>query len=163
MYSIKIKYKSGIYILEAVQTLKATLNDAWIFFSKPENLRNITPPKMNFEITSGGEKNIYKGQIITYTVNALSFYKSNWVTEITQIRDELYFIDEQRMGPYKLWHHEHHFEEVNQGVKLYDKVVYKVPFGLIGRIAHKIFIKDQLLKIFDYRYHKTVELFNKSM
>ena len=107
---------------------------------------------MNFLITSGPTKKAYAGQIISYKVNVLKYFRLNWVTEITQVEFEQYFIDEQRFGPYKMWHHEHLFEPVDaNNCKMSDIVSYKLPYGLLGKLGHKLFIKKQLISIFQYR------------
>ncbi len=148
---VKIEYISGVYVLVASQTIKASLNDVWLFFSNPKNLNKITPLKMKFNITSGGEEKMYKGQIITYTLRILYLIRTNWVTEITNIVYNKFFVDEQRLGPYKIWHHQHHFKEVNNGIEIYDKVVYKIPFGWLGRLVNSLYVKRELLKVFNYR------------
>lgn len=150
---IIFKKHSGIYTLETQQELKMSLNKAWDYFSSPENLTKITPPKMGFNITSKADKKAYKGQIITYKVSPIPLIKTNWVTEITQVKEKAFFIDEQRFGPYAMWHHEHWFEELGNGNTLMkDKISYKIPFGFLGHIAQILFIKKQLQAIFEYRY-----------
>lgn len=156
---VHISGYSGIYSLDVQQYIPLPLMEAWDFFSSPENLSIITPAEMNFKITSGKPKKMFSGQIISYKVNALPFVKSNWVTEITQVKERKYFIDEQRFGPYKMWHHEHHFEEWGNGVMMTDKVSYKIPFGILGRFAHILFIKQKLTAIFLFRISKLNELF----
>ncbi len=158
---IYIKYHSGIYTLEVEQFVPITMKNAWDFFSSPENLSIITPPEMNFIITSGKPGKMFAGQVISYKVNVLPFIKNNWVTEITQVKENEYFIDEQRFGPYKMWHHEHHFTEKNNGVLMRDKVSYKIPFGYAGRIVHFLVIRKKLNGIFSYRIKKLEELFGK--
>ena len=149
---IKFSKHSGIYTLEASQELNISLSLAWDYFSSPDNLSNITPPKMGFNITSKVDRKVYQGQIITYKVSPVSFMKTNWVTEITAVKDQEYFIDEQRFGPYAMWHHEHFFEVLPNGNTLMkDKISYKIPFGFLGSIAQTLFIKKQLLSIFEYR------------
>ncbi len=149
---IKFSKHSGIYTLEASQELNISLSLAWDYFSSPNNLSNITPPKMGFDITSKVDRKVYQGQIITYKVSPVSFVKTNWVTEITAVKDQQYFIDEQRFGPYAMWHHEHFFESLPNGNTLMkDKISYKIPFGFLGSIAQNLFVKKQLLSIFEYR------------
>jgi ligand-binding SRPBCC domain-containing protein len=145
------KSHSGIYTLEFQQFVKISLSEAWDFFSSPGNLAKITPPHMGFNITSGKAGKMYPGQIITYKVSPFPGFTTNWVTEITHVSDQSFFVDEQRFGPYKMWHHEHHFELQNDGVLMTDRVSYKLPFGFLGRIAHAIFVRKQVMKIFDYR------------
>lgn len=159
--SVKITKHSGIYTLQTQQELKVTLSEAWGFFSSPENLSKITPKHMGFQITSEVESKAYAGQIITYRVGILPGIKSNWVTEITQVKHQEFFIDEQRFGPYKMWHHEHWFEALPNGNTLMkDKVSYKIPFGFLGTIAQVLFIKKQLTNIFTHRYSTLENLFN---
>lgn len=148
---IRFKSHSGIYSLEVTQFLKISLTEAWDFFSSPNNLSKITPEHMGFEITSGSPAKMYTGQIITYKVSPFPGVKTNWVTEIKHVSEGLFFVDEQRFGPYRMWHHEHHFEVHGNGVLMTDRVSYKLPFGFFGRIAHYLFVKSQLKQIFVYR------------
>lgn len=158
---ILFKKHSGIYTITTEQVLNVSINKAWDYFSSPENLSKITPPKMGFNITSDIDMKTYKGQIITYKVSPFPFLKINWVTEITEVKNYNYFIDEQRFGPYKMWHHEHWFEELANGNTLMkDKISYKIPFGFIGSLAQSIFIKKQLKTIFEYRYKTLKKIFN---
>lgn len=158
---IRIQRHSGIYALEAEQFLPISLEHAWEFFSSPRNLQKITPKHMGFQITSEDETKMYPGQIISYRVGILPMIKSNWVTEITHVRDKSFFVDEQRFGPYSMWHHEHHFEAVEGGVMMRDKVSYKVPFGPLGRLVHRLLIRSQLKNIFKYRFKILEETFVK--
>ena len=149
---IKFSKHSGIYTLEAKQELNISLNLAWDYFSSTNNLANITPPKMGFDITSKVDRKVYQGQIITYKVSPVPFVKTNWVTEITAVKEHEFFIDEQRFGPYSMWHHEHFFEALPNGNTLMsDKISYKIPFGFLGSIAQTLFVKKQLKEIFSYR------------
>ena len=158
---ISFKKHSGIYTLTAEQTVDVSLDKAWNFFSSPENLEKITPKHMGFKITSRVDKKAYAGQIITYKVAVLPGIKTNWVTEITKVKDKDFFIDEQRFGPYKMWHHEHWFEELSNGKTLMkDKISYKIPFGFLGHLAQKFFIKKQLKMIFEHRFVTLEKLFN---
>lgn len=158
---ISIKKHSGIYTLESSQELNLSLEKAWEYFSSPSNLSKITPSKMGFHITSKVDKSAYQGQIITYKVSPLPFIKTNWVTEITAVKNQEFFIDEQRFGPYSMWHHEHFFEALPNGKTLMkDKVSYKIPFGFLGSLAQFLFIKKQLLSIFTYREQQLDLLFD---
>ncbi|NNC70492.1 MAG: SRPBCC family protein [Flavobacteriaceae bacterium] len=152
-----------LYKLETKQHINATLADCWDFFSSPKNLKVITPDYMGFEIIDGLEDTMYPGQIIQYYVKPVMGIPLKWVTEITQVRDKEYFIDEQRFGPYKIWHHKHFFNEVADGVEMRDVVHYGLPLGFLGRIAHRLFIKKQLKTIFEYRFQKVNKLFNGSV
>ena len=160
---IEFKKHSGIYTLKSVQTLDAPLNQVWDFFCSPENLQKITPDHMDFKITSVVDKSIYTGQIISYQVGILPGIKQNWITEITQVKDQHRFIDEQRFGPYKMWHHEHWFKDLENGRTLMsDKISYKMPYGFLGAIAQNLFIKKQLTSIFEHRFLIIEKLFNEA-
>ena len=149
------------YQLRINQFLKTDIDTIWDFASSPANLKEITPDYMLFNITSNDlPEKMYPGMIISYEVSPLLNIKINWLTEITQVKDKSFFIDEQRMGPYKMWHHQHIFEEQNDGVLMTDIVTYIPPFGIVGDIANAFFIKKQLRNIFDYRYKVMDEKFN---
>jgi hypothetical protein len=152
---------SKVYSLKTVQFLKVSLDEAWEFFSSPKNLQKITPQKLGFQIISQhhGEK-MYAGQIIEYKVKPVLGIPLYWMTEITHVEDKKYFVDEQRFGPYSMWHHQHHFREVPGGVEMTDIVHYKLPLWALGDIAHALFVKSQLKGIFDHRYEVTERLFN---
>ena len=143
---------SKVYSLKTVQHLPISLPEAWDYFSRPSNLADITPSDMGFEIRSKhhGEK-MYPGQIIEYTVKPVLGIPVYWMTEITHVKDQEYFVDEQRFGPYSLWHHQHHFKAVQGGVEMTDIVHYKLPFWFFGDIAHELFVQKKLHQIFDYR------------
>ena len=151
---------SKVYSLKTIQHIHISLDTAWDFFSNPGNLKDITPTDMGFNIISQhhGEK-MYAGQIIEYKVSPVLGIPIYWMTEITHVEDKKYFVDEQRFGPYRLWHHQHHFKEVNGGVEMTDIVHYKMPFWFLGDIANSLFVSRQLKAIFDYRYTKVEEMF----
>ena len=147
----------AIYQLYREQRLNTSLDEAWDFISSPGNLKEITPERMGFEILSDPVPGkMYQGMMIIYRIRLLFGMKSRWVTEITHLREKEYFVDEQRMGPYALWHHQHFLEPVENGVLMKDIVSYRPPFGFIGAIANAFYIKRQLRTIFDYR-RKTLE------
>lgn len=156
---ITFKYHSGIYTLEVSQFIKAGLDETWTFFSSPGNLSKITPAHMGFQITSGAPGKMHAGQIITYNVSPFAGLKSNWVTEITHVADKEFFVDEQRFGPYRMWHHEHIFHATDTGVMMTDRVSYKLPMGILGRFAHFLFVQRKLRQIFEYRELIIKELF----
>lgn len=146
-------------ILKQEQLLPISLSDAWDFFSNPQNLNLITPPKMVFEITSPLPQKMYEGMLITYKIEPLLKIPMKWCTEITHIKELSFFIDEQRIGPYRLWHHEHHFREVENGVLMTDLLYYEIGKGIFGKIAGALFVHKAVQKIFDYRKTKLTELF----
>jgi len=150
-----------IYRLKTKQFLPISLEKAWDFFSSPLNLKEITPEYMDFTITSEltKETKMYPGMLISYTVKPMLGIPMTWVTEITQVKHHKHFIDEQRFGPYRMWHHEHFFKEVKDGVEMTDEVTYVLPFGILGRLGHSLFIEKQLKAIFDYRFKKVEDLF----
>ena len=150
-----------IYTLQAKQNLPLSLQQAWDFFSDPKNLKVITPGYMGFEILSGAEKKMFPGQIIQYIVTPVLGLKTKWVTEITHVSDNAYFVDEQRFGPYSLWHHKHFLKEIPGGVEMEDIIDYKLPMGILGQLAHPFLVKPKLTEIFDYRRKKLVELFGE--
>lgn len=150
-----------IYRLHKKQNLPITVDKAWEFRSDPRNLKTITPDYMSFKILSGAEKPMYAGQIIQYIVTPILGIKTTWVTEITHVKDKRYFVDEQRFGPYALWHHKHFINEINGGVEMEDIIDYKVPFGLLGQWVHPILVKPKLEEIFNYRTSKLETLFGK--
>lgn len=148
-----------IYTLHKKQNLKTTVNEAWEFLSSPQNLKTITPDYMGFNILSGADRPMYAGQIIEYIVTPVLGIKTKWVTEITHVIDKHYFVDEQRFGPYALWHHKHFIKEINGGVEMEDIIHYKVPFGIIGQLVQPILVKPKLEEIFNYRTEKLDALF----
>lgn len=149
----------SFYSLKTEQNLPISLQEAWDFFSSPKNLSKITPKHMGFIITNQPSETMFEGQIITYKVSPLLGIKINWMTEITTVKDNEYFIDEQRFGPYSLWHHRHHFYEIDGGIKMIDEVNYKLPFGFLGSIAHRLFVRKKLKSIFEYREKVLIEMF----
>lgn len=148
-----------IYRLETVQNLPISQKEAWDFLSDPKNLKTITPDYMGFQILSGAAERMYAGQIIQYIVTPVFGIPTKWVTEITHVQEGSYFVDEQRFGPYDLWHHKHFINPIKNGVEMIDIVDYKIPFGFLGRIAHPLFVAPKLKEIFEYRKNALVALF----
>ena len=133
------------------QKINTDLDNLWKFISSPKNLSKITPSYMDFKILSKVPNEMYEGLIISYTVKPILGLKMNWVTEITHIKDKKYFVDEQRKGPYKMWHHEHKLIETDNGIIMKDIISYIPPFGIFGKILNILFIKKQVEGIFKYR------------
>lgn len=152
----------SVHSFQTVQVIPVSLTEAWSFFSDPANLQAITPGGMGFQIISKfqGSK-MYPGQIIEYKVRPVLNIPMYWMTEITHVHDGKFFVDEQRFGPYSLWHHQHHFREVPGGVEMTDIVHYKIPLGFLGDIANSLFVEQKLKSIFDFRFRKVEELFGK--
>jgi ligand-binding SRPBCC domain-containing protein len=149
-----------LYRIYRRQELNLSLEEAWSFFSSPKNLIKITPPYMGFEIKFKlNDDKIFPGMIIEYIVKPLFNIPLKWVTEITHMEEMKYFIDEQRFGPYKMWHHVHRFKVENGKLIMEDIVDYILPFGIFGSIAHCIFVKNRIEEIFDYRSKILKEIF----
>lgn len=149
-----------MYKLERIQHIPINLKKAWTFFSSPDNLKLITPEYMNFKILHKSDAgDMYPGMIITYTLSPMFNISVKWATEIAQVKDLHYFIDNQIKGPYKIWHHEHKFKETKSGVEMKDVLFFELPYGALGRLVHKLFIKKKVREIFDYRSEKIKELF----
>lgn len=140
-----------VYQFKQEQQLVSDIETAWSFFSSPANLSKITPDHMGFQILNGEPAKMYPGQIIQYTVKPVFNIPMRWVTEITQVNKPHFFIDSQLHGPYKIWHHQHHFEENEKGVLMTDIVTYEPPLGILGRLANKLMIEKQVEQIFAYR------------
>jgi ligand-binding SRPBCC domain-containing protein len=152
--------KMSVYSLKKTQFIPISLDAAWDFFSHPKNLAVMTPEYLNLKFTNElyGEE-MYPGQVMTYNVRPVLGIPMFWMTEITHVVPKKFFVDEQRFGPYAMWHHQHHFEEVEGGVMMTDLIHYKAPLGFLGDIAVALFIKKQLEGIFDFRKKKVEELF----
>ncbi|MCX8104818.1 MAG: SRPBCC family protein [Ignavibacterium album] len=153
-----------IYQLKSSQILPVSLSEAWKFFSDPKNLSKITPNWLNFEITSSLPNRMYAGMIVSYKVRPILNIPQTWITEITHVDEPFYFVDEQRFGPYKMWHHEHIFTEIpDVGVEMQDLVTYMIPFGWLGRIANSLFVRKRVLEIFQYRKEVLNKMFGLSV
>ena len=150
-----------IYHLQTIQKLPISLDEAWEFFSNPENLKIITPDYMGFVIKSGAEKPMFSGQIIQYTVTPILGIKMKWVTEITHVDPKKHFVDEQLYGPYAFWHHKHFFKEIPGGIEMEDSLDYKLPLGFLGQLAHPFLVKPKIEEIFEFRRKKLIELFGE--
>lgn len=148
-----------LYTLHTKQNLPITKNQAWELLSDPKNLQKITPEYMGFEIVSGADRSIFPGQIIQYTVTPLLGIKAKWITEITHVVENEYFVDEQRFGPYAFWHHKHFIKEISGGVEMEDIVDYKLPMGFLGSLIHPLLVQPKLKEIFEFRRKKLIELY----
>ena len=148
--------------LEFRQDLPLTIGDAWDFFSRPENLARITPPDLGFEVTSPLPERMYAGMIVTYRVRPLTGLKVAWTTEITHVREPEFFVDEQRSGPYRFWHHQHLFEAIPDGVRMIDRIQYQLPFAWIGHWLAGRLVERRLDQIFGYRRRVLARHFDRS-
>ncbi len=143
------------------QDLPISAEEAWDFFSDPANLNEITPPDMLFEVTSTLPDRIYEGLIITYRIRPVLRIPMHWRTEITEVREGRYFVDEQRKGPYRAWRHEHHFEPIAGGVRMKDLLQYDIGKSVLGAVAGKLFVHRRVRDIFDYRYETLRQRFGE--
>lgn len=136
----------------------------WDFFAQPQNLHLLTPARLRFRICGTPAARMYTGQMIEYRIGILPGVWTRWLTEITHVRDGEFFVDEQRIGPYKIWHHEHHFEHVpgRRGLMMTDRITYDVGYGLLGGALEALWIRRQLATIFNFRAAKIRELFGES-
>jgi len=151
---------SKVYSIKTVQNIPIPLAQAWDFFSKPDNLKVITPASIALTVTSQPySEQMYAGQVIEYTLRPILGIPLYWMTEITHVQDQRFFVDEQRFGPYSFWHHQHHFTAIPGGVQMTDIVHYKLPLWFLGDIAHALFVKKQLQGVFDYRFKQVEKLF----
>ena len=150
-----------IYTLHTKQNIPITIEEAWEFFSNPKNLKVITPDYMGFKTLSGDDRTMFPGQIIQYIVTPVLGIPMKWVTEITHVVDKNYFVDEQRFGPYALWHHKHFFKEISGGIEMEDIVDYKLPMGILGQLLHPVIVQPKLQEIFDFRRKKLIALFGE--
>lgn len=151
------------YQLYREQQLNCDMETAWSFFSSPKNLSKITPKEMNFKVlTEYDNTQIFEGMIIDYTVSPLLHIPLKWRTRITQVEWNKSFTDFQEKGPYKYWNHFHEFIPNESGILMKDTVNYELPLGLLGTLAHSIFVKNKLSDIFNYRYQILEKMFNQA-
>jgi ligand-binding SRPBCC domain-containing protein len=150
-----------MYQLKRTQIVKTDISTCWDFFSSPHNLAKITPDSMGFVVKTEIPEKMYEGLMIEYTVKPLLNIPMRWVTEIKTVRDHAFFVDEQRVGPYKIWHHEHHFKDLGDSVEMTDIVSYELPLGFLGRLMHGLVVRKKLHSIFAYRFEAVEKLFNQ--
>ncbi len=149
------------YNISSTITVKTTLKKAWEFIQNPEILNRITPPDIHFKIITDIPEKIYNGLIINYNVKIPFMGFTHWISEIKHVEEPYQFVDEQRVGPYKIWYHQHQLKEIPGGVEVIDNVIYVLPYGIFGTMAHFFFVKRQLNRIFDYRNKLFKELLEK--
>ena len=149
-----------VYTFEREMLIPVSVNEAWSFFSDPCNLKTITPLDLNFKILSKNlPEKVYSGLLIDYFVSPFPGIKTRWVTEIKEVNEPYFFIDEQKEGSYALWKHKHSFEKTADGTLMKDEIEYSIPFSVLGIIAHALFVKRKIKNIFDYRSKIISELF----
>jgi ligand-binding SRPBCC domain-containing protein len=148
-----------MYQFKREQLVKTDMETCWKFFTSPANLQRITPSYMGFDVLTEVPDTMYEGLMIAYRVRPLFGIPVEWITEITHVKENLFFVDEQRKGPYKIWHHEHHFSPTAEGILMTDIVTYELPFGILGKLVHPLLVKKKLEEIFDYRFKVVEEVF----
>ncbi|MBL7764919.1 MAG: SRPBCC family protein [Chitinophagaceae bacterium] len=152
-----------VHRLEKIQIIPASPEVVWDFITSPLNLKTITPESMGFEVlTKNLPDKVYPGQMITYTVRPLMGIPMHWCTEITHVEAGQFFVDEQRSGPYRIWHHEHHIRSVAGGTEMKDIIHYQLPLGWLGNLCTPFLVKPKLDEIFDFRFRKIEDIFGKS-
>ena len=150
-----------MHFLEREIVLNTGIETLWQFMSTPANLNKLTPPELHFQIVSELPDRMYNGLMIQYAIKIPLFGSWNWLTEIKHIREREYFVDEQRLGPYRLWNHQHLFEPVEeQKTRMIDRVNYCLPFGIVGTLVHELRVKKMLRDIFEYRAERLSEIFS---
>jgi ligand-binding SRPBCC domain-containing protein len=152
----------AVYSIKAIQKIPISVDEAWDFFSHPKNLAEMTPEKLNLKFVNelyGDE--MYAGQVMEYKVKPILGIPMYWMTEITHVQPKQFFVDEQRFGPYRMWHHQHHFKTLDGGVEMTDLIHYKIPGWFLGDMANSLFVRKQLKNIFSYRFQKVEEFFGK--
>lgn len=148
-----------MYLLRRETIINQPIQVVWEYFSDPKNLQNITPKEMGFEVLTKDLRKAYQGQIICYKIKVLPMIRLNWVTEIAHLKEQKYFVDEQRFGPYRFWYHEHLFEEFDGKTRMIDIVHYKLPVLPLAVLVNKFFVRPKLEGIFNYRSQKIFEIF----
>ena len=151
-----------MYTVEAKQFVPLSTQEAWDFFSKPANLKLLTPPEMNMRMTNEEEIEMYPGMVISYKVAPLLGISLPWTSEITQVKKGEYFIDSMIEGPFKIWHHQHFFKSVEGGTEITDIVNYQVPLGPLGKLFHPLLVKNRVAGIFEYRNKRIKEIFSST-
>jgi ligand-binding SRPBCC domain-containing protein len=146
------------FLLQRTQILPIPLATAWAFFSDPHNLPEITPSDLGFRIVSTVPELMYAGMLVSYTVTPFGGFSVDWTTEITHVREPAFFVDEQRFGPYRFWHHQHLFRAVEQGTEMVDLVHYQLPFPPFGQLAAG-YVRRRLERIFDFRREALIRRF----
>lgn len=141
----------GLYRLNRIQQLPTSLGTAWQFFSDPHRLAEITPPWLGFRLISEVHGKAYQGMILHYRITPVGCIPVSWISEITHLDEPHFFVDEQRFGPYRFWHHQHLFEACEYGIRMQDIVHYILPYGRVGRLALRKYVQGKLDSIFDYR------------
>ena len=149
------------YSLKFEQYIDLPVNDVFNFFSRPENLSLITPARLKFDIITPTPLKMKEGQLVDYSLRIMYIIKLHWRTLITHYEKPYKFVDQQLKGPYTLWHHTHTFEEKDGGTLIRDELKYAIPFGILGRIVHALYVKYDIRSIFKYRQKILDDIFTE--
>lgn len=151
-----------MYQLDREIVLASDPKTVWDFLSTPLNLNALTPPDLHFQVLSPVPEKMYNGLTILYEIHIPVFGKHRWLTEIKHIEEGAFFVDEQRLGPYRFWYHQHRLEALADGkTRVIDRVSYALPGSLVGVLVHRLWVRKMLEEIFDYRARRMVELFGE--
>lgn len=137
--------------IQTIQRLPIQIEEAWDFFTSPKNLSLITPHWLDYRLNLDPPEYLHPGTIISASIRPIPVISTSWISEITHIRPPQFYITEQRVGPFKLWHHEHHFRAIDEGVEIEDIIMYGMHFGMIGSFVHNVYLRKRLHEIFSYR------------
>ncbi len=144
-----------LFRLHSEVVISEPLERVFPFFANAVNLQWITPPWLNFEVTSPTPIEMKPGQTIDYRLKVRGF-PLRWRSEITEWEPPHRFVDEQIRGPYKVWHHEHTFMERDGKTVCEDDVVYAV---LGGPLVNRLLVEPDVKRIFEYRRKRLLEIF----
>ncbi len=147
-----------IHTLLRKQIINKPIDEVFAFFDRPENLGDITPDFLNFSIMTPSPVAMKEGAVIDYSIKMMGI-PMRWRSLISTYEPPYRFVDEQLRGPYSFWHHTHTFEEFPNGTLVTDRVLYAVPLGILGRVAHPLFVRGQLDRIFDHRFRVVEQYF----
>lgn len=150
-----------MYRLRNTQKLPISLDEAWEFLSNPNQLENITTDELSFQKLHDIPDKMYEGMLMQLRLKPFLRIQLDWLTEITHIKEKEYFIDEQRLGPFRFWHHEHRVLPIEGGVEIQDTVHYVMPFSILGRFVHWLFLRKQLENIFNFREEAIEKVFSR--
>ena len=148
-----------IHTLYTEVVLATTIERCWEFLQNPHNLNDITPPDLDFRIVSTTPETMYNGLLVEYRIRIPLLGKQTWLTEIRHVREGISFVDEQRYGPFRFWHHFHEIKATKDGVLSCDRVNYIMPLGVIGEVLHRFYFRATLERIFSYRRTRLQQLF----
>lgn len=146
------------YRLERSQFVPRPRDEVFAFFSDVKNLERITPEFLHFHVLGEGSTGVHAGMLIDYRLKLFGV-PLHWQSRIESFQPGEQFVDVQLRGPYRRWRHLHEFRDAPGGTLMLDQVDYELPLGPLGSLAHALFVRRTLGKIFDFRREKIGELF----